>query len=65
MIIYFEEAAKGRLLRGFHNTLTAGGLLWMGATQSILNADRTLFERSGHNFYRKSDPRSYANRAVG
>ena len=64
MIIYFEEAAKGRLLHGFHDALARGGLLWLGATESILNAERIQFDRSQSNFFRKSGGKPSADGAA-
>ena len=62
--IYFEDDVKRRLMRGFHELLAPGGLLWVGASESILNAERMHFERAQPNFFRKSNARPSNDRAA-
>ena len=53
VIIYFTDAVKKELLARFHASLAPDGVLFIGATESILGADALGYERLGGNFYRK------------
>lgn len=52
--IYFSEAAKLKLLQGFRSSLKDEGILFIGATETLLSAPSLGFEWIGKCFYRKS-----------
>jgi chemotaxis methyl-accepting protein methylase len=52
--IYFTEQARNRLNRRFHESLAVGGVLFIGATESIFDAAEIGFARVGHGFYVKA-----------
>lgn len=52
--IYFTEQARNRLNRRFHDSLAVGGVLFIGATESILDAAQVGFARVDHGFYMKA-----------
>ena len=53
VVIYFSDEAKDRLYRGFHRSLIDNGILFIGATESLLNAGDVGFTRVDNCFYRK------------
>lgn len=53
VLIYFETAVKTRIILGFQNSLKPGGVLFIGATEALLGAEREGFQALGGNFYRK------------
>jgi chemotaxis protein methyltransferase CheR len=55
VVIYFTEAAKADLLARFVNSLRPGGVLFMGATESILNARALGLVPLGGTFYQRPD----------
>ncbi|MBF8267303.1 MAG: cheR [Dehalococcoidia bacterium] len=52
--IYFSDGAKTKLLQGFHSSLKEQGVLFIGATETLLSAPSLGFEWIGKCFYRKS-----------
>lgn len=52
--IYFTEQARHRLNHRFHESLAAGGVLFIGATESIFDAAEVGFARVDHGFYVKA-----------
>ncbi len=52
--IYFTEQARNRLNQRFHQSLKTGGILFIGATESIFDAARMGFTRLDHGFYAKA-----------
>lgn len=56
--IYFADDAKLKLMRGFHEALRLHGMLFIGATESLLDAPDLGFERVTGSFYRKAALRS-------
>jgi chemotaxis protein methyltransferase CheR len=53
VVIYFTEAAKAELYRGFATSLAADGVLFIGATESISNPRAAGLESMGPGLYRK------------
>ena len=53
VVIYFSDDAKAMLYRGFYNSLIDDGILFIGATESLLNAVDLGFARIENCFYRK------------
>lgn len=53
VVIYFTETAKDSLFRKFYAALKPGGVLFMGSTERILNAEEIGFESTIPFFYRK------------
>lgn len=56
VVIYFTEPVKDRLYRRFWEALRPGGVLFVGGTESILNAREIGFETYLPFFYRKVNP---------
>ena len=54
VIIYFKEDVKQDLLQRFQGALAPGGVLFIGATESILDADELGFDGMPGHYYRKS-----------
>jgi len=52
--IYFTEQARNRLNDQFHESLAVGGVLFIGATESIFNAPEIGLARVDHGFYVKA-----------
>jgi chemotaxis protein methyltransferase CheR len=52
--IYFTEQARNRLNQRLCQSLTMGGILFIGATESIFDAAQVGFTRLDHGFYAKS-----------
>ena len=48
-----SDQAKKKLNRNFHNALKPGGILFIGATETMLDADEMGFQRLHACFYRK------------
>ncbi len=55
VVIYFTDEAKDSLYKGFHQSLNPNGNLFIGATETLLNASSLGFERLHNCFYRKLD----------
>jgi len=53
VVIYFTEAAKTELYKRFCDSLRPGGLLFLGATESIPNVRSVGLLPSGLTFYRR------------
>jgi chemotaxis protein methyltransferase CheR len=53
VVIYFTEAAKSDLYRRFCDSLRPGGVLFLGATESIPNVRSVGLLPSGMTFYRR------------
>jgi chemotaxis protein methyltransferase CheR len=53
VVIYFTEGAKTDLYTRFCNALRPGGILFMGATESILNARTVGLVPAGGTFYKR------------
>ncbi|MCX7912169.1 MAG: protein-glutamate O-methyltransferase CheR [Dehalococcoidales bacterium] len=56
VVIYFSDEAKKTLRRRFYNALKPGGILFIGATETILDALELGFQRVCTCFYRKTLP---------
>jgi chemotaxis protein methyltransferase CheR len=57
VVIYFTEAAKKELYRRFFESLPPGGVLFLGATESIPNIRDVGLVAVGPNFYERPEPR--------
>ena len=64
VVIYFNDDAKEKLYRGFHNSLNDQGILFIGATESLLGAVDIGFSRVNNCFYRKGSKVSAGSRQV-
>ncbi|MEK6557824.1 MAG: protein-glutamate O-methyltransferase CheR [Candidatus Margulisiibacteriota bacterium] len=53
VVIYFTEEAKDLLYKKFFDALVEGGVLFIGGTESILNAKQIGFKTSANLFYYK------------
>jgi chemotaxis protein methyltransferase CheR len=53
VVIYFTEAAKTELYKRFYDALRPGGVLFLGATESIPNVRSTGLLPSGLTFYKR------------
>lgn len=53
VVIYFTEPAKAELYRRFCDSLRPGGVLFLGATESIPNARLAGLQSSGLTFYKR------------
>jgi chemotaxis protein methyltransferase CheR len=53
VVIYFTEAAKTELYKRFRDSLRFGGVLFLGATESIPNVRAVGLTPSGMTFYKR------------
>lgn len=53
VLIYLSEEAKNRVIRAINSSLKPGGFLFLGSTESIVNAAAAGFVPCGPFFYRK------------
>lgn len=53
VVIYFSDEAKQKLKLRFFNSLKERGVLFIGATETMLDADAVGFQRMSTCFYRK------------
>lgn len=53
VMIYFAGPVKAKLVRRFFDSLTPGGVLFVGATEALIGEEVKCFERLGGNFYRR------------
>lgn len=53
VVIYFTTEAKDHLYNKFANSLSIGGVFFVGSTESLLNSRNFGFERIDIGFYRK------------
>ncbi|MBM3133084.1 MAG: protein-glutamate O-methyltransferase CheR, partial [Chloroflexi bacterium] len=53
VVIYFTDAAKREINRGFHAALREGGVLFIGGSEIIFDCAQTGFEIASPSFYRK------------
>jgi len=51
VVIYFTEEAKGKLYKGFSHALNENGILFIGATESLLDLQFLNLERMFNCFY--------------
>jgi len=54
VVIYFNNDIKNNIYKKFHDSLKPGGLLFVGATESIYNYKEMGFEKSSTFIYRKA-----------
>jgi chemotaxis protein methyltransferase CheR len=54
VVIYFTDEAKQRLNHKFYDALKPGGILFIGGTEALLDADQYGFSRMYPAFYRKA-----------
>lgn len=55
VVIYFTESAKEQLYTNFFNSLVPGGILFVGATEAILNYRKMGYTNFKPFFYKKPD----------
>lgn len=53
VVIYFNSSIKNEIYKRFHSALKMGGLLFVGATESIYNYKELGFDKVGTFIYRK------------
>ena len=53
VVIYFSDEAKRTLYTGFYNSLKEGGIMFIGATETLLDASGLGLVRIHNCFYRK------------
>jgi len=53
VVIYFSEEAKQRLKLKFHESLREGGVLFIGATETMLDAEEIGFQKMHLCFFKK------------
>lgn len=53
VVIYFTEEAKDEVFHKFYKSLKAGGYLFIGSTEQIINYKEIGFERKNSFFYQK------------
>ena len=53
MVIYFNQDVKDAIYQKFSSSLKKGGLLFVGATESIYNYKEYGFEKASTFIYRK------------
>ncbi len=53
VVIYFNDDAKDAIYRRFFAALKPGGILFVGGTERVTQADQMGWERAGTFFYRK------------
>ena len=53
VVIYFSDEAKKKLYRGFYDSLNPNGVLFIGATETLLEAKEVGLERLYNCFYQK------------
>jgi len=53
VVIYFTEEVKRRLYRQFHAALRPGGVLFVGGTEIVPQAQAIGFRSWGMSFYQK------------
>ena len=53
VVIYFSDEAKKKLYKGFNDALNANGVLFIGATETLLEAREVGMERLHNCFYKK------------
>ena len=62
VVIYFSDEAKRMLYTGFYNSLKEKGVMFIGATETLLDASGLGLERIHSCFYRR--PGSSRNAAT-
>lgn len=55
VVIYFTAAAKAQVYENLRAALRPGGILMVGSTESIADAERNGWEKAGTFFYRRVD----------
>ena len=65
VVIYFTDEAKQRLNHRFYESLKPGGVLFIGGTEALLDAEQYGFERLFPAFYRKPEATRVSSMAAG
>lgn len=60
VVIYFSDDAKRKLNREFHTSLKDNGILFIGGTETLLDAQELGFQRLSTSFYQKVSRRAKA-----
>ena len=55
VVIYFNNDVKNRIYEKFYDSLMPGGLLFVGATETIYNYRELGFEKVANFLYRKKE----------
>lgn len=58
VVIYFTADAKAQVYANLRAALRSGGILMVGSTESIADAERNGWEKAGTFFYRRVDQRA-------
>lgn len=53
VVIYFSDEAKAKLYKGFCDSLKDGGVLFIGATEALINASELGLDKIQNCFYKK------------
>lgn len=54
VLIYFTDDAKNKIYQGFHNSLKKDGLLFVGSTEQIIQAQQIGFQNFKSFFYKRA-----------
>jgi chemotaxis protein methyltransferase CheR len=54
VVIYFTDAAKAHIYRGFAGALRADGLLFIGGSEMIMRSGEIGFRTAGTNLYQRA-----------
>ncbi|MDA0734664.1 MAG: protein-glutamate O-methyltransferase CheR [Chloroflexi bacterium] len=54
VVIYFTDEAKRKINQGFYNSLKEDGILFIGGTETLLDAQQLGFKRMSASFYEKT-----------
>ena len=65
VVIYFNDEAKERLYKAFYASLSDQGMLFIGATESLLAAVNIGFSRVTNCFYQKGGLAPASKRTAG
>lgn len=65
VVIYFTSEAKKRLNKNFYRSLKPGGVLFIGGTETMLDAHSIGFERMSPCFFRKPVTNGYGKVQAG
>lgn len=63
VVIYFSDAAKHKLNQEFHSSLKDNGILFIGGTETLLDAQALGFKRTYTSFYQKTSLREKQQQA--
>ncbi len=64
VVIYFTDEAKRKINQGFYDSLKENGVLFIGGTETLLDAQQLGFKRLAASFYQKTPAQSAAKPAT-